>query len=234
MLQVSRSLRNGFNHFVLLLFSCVHCWHDCAIENNQCAFSVIPQPCHHNCTCHRSPWDRANIFDCRNKSLTRLPQTVLEDTDWLLLSGNNFGSLNEVPDYLTSITLLNLSSSNITEIGETVMRVISENVKNLDIRKNKLKTLPESITKSNKTSKLWISGNPYECNCDMICMKDWLMDSENVVKKENVTCSTDKIKGKLNEIIIITVRFIRSVRMRHTLSSLAVIHVTSCHSKIKV
>ena len=81
-------------------------------------FLVLPQPCLHNCSCHRSPYDRVNIFDCRNKHLTRLPKTVLKDTDWLLLSGNTFGSLNEAPDYLKNITLLDLSSSYL----QTLMR----------------------------------------------------------------------------------------------------------------
>ena len=52
------------------------------------------------------------------------------------------------------------------------------------------------IPRQNKTSKLWISDNPYECNCDMLWMKDWLMDNENVMDKKNVTCSGSKVKGK--------------------------------------
>ena len=59
---------------------------------------------------------------------------MLQDTDWLLLSGNNLGSLNKAPDYLKNITLLDLRSSHITQIDETVMEVIMHNVKSLDIR----------------------------------------------------------------------------------------------------
>ena len=121
---------------------------------------------------------------------------MLQDTDYLLLSGNNLGSLNKAPDYLKNISLLNLSSSNIREIYESVMEVIMDNLKSLDIRNNKLKILPNSIAKTNKTSKLWISDNPYECNCDMLWMKDWLIDNENVMDKKNVTCSGSKVKGK--------------------------------------
>ena len=163
-------------------------------------FSVFPQHCLYHCTCHRSPWDGANIFDCRNKGFSSLPETVLWETDWLLLSGNNLGSLNKAPDYLKNITLLDLSSSNITDIDETVMEFIMHNGKILDIRKNKLRTLPKLITKANRTNKLWISNNPYECNCDMLWMKDWLMDSINIQDKESVTCLTGKMKGKVNSI----------------------------------
>ena len=163
-------------------------------------FTVLPQPCLHSCTCYSSPRKIANIFDCRNKKLTSLPATVLQDTDQLLMSGNNLGSLNKAPDYLRNMSLLNISSSNITIIDETVMKVIVKNVRSLDIRKNKLKNLPKSIAKANKTSKLRISDNPYECNCDMIWMKDWLTTNDNVMDKKNVTCSASKLKGEINHI----------------------------------
>ena len=139
-----------------------------------------------------------NIFDCRNKGLTSLPETVLEDTDWLLLSGNSLKSLTEAPDYLNNITVLNLSSSNIQYIEEKVIKVISKSVMRVDIRGNKLKTLPRAITSLNASTKLWISDNPYECNCDTLWMKDWLIDTKNVQDKYNVVCSTGKMKGKLN------------------------------------
>ena len=80
------------------------------------------------------------------------------------------------------------------------MEVILRNVKHLDIRGNNLKEIPQIIAKVNITSKLWISNNPYECNCDMMWMKDWLMDNKNVVDKKNVTCSRNTAKGEINHI----------------------------------
>ena len=124
---------------------------------------------------------------------------MLQDTNWLLLSGNNLGLLTKAPDYLKNITitLLNIRSSHITHIDDTF---IAENLKSLDIRENKLKTLPRTIADMNNSSKLWISDNPYECNCDMIWMKDWLIDAKNVMDKKNVTCSSGKIKGEKKHI----------------------------------
>ena len=121
---------------------------------------------------------------------------MLDDTDWLLLSGNNLGSLNKATNYLNDITLLNLSSSYITDIDDTVMAITAKSVKNFDIRKNQLKTLPRTIRNVNESSKFWISDNPYECNCDMIWMKDWLVDTNNIQDKDNVTCSAGKMKGR--------------------------------------
>ena len=127
---------------------------------------------------------------------------MLKDTDWLLLSGNTFGSLNEAPDYLKNITLLDLSSSYITDIDETVMEVIVKCVKHLNIRGNNLKSLPQTIKNVATDSKFWISRNMYECNCDTLWMKDWLIDNKNVQDGNNVTCTGKKVKGKINHIIV--------------------------------
>ena len=126
---------------------------------------------------------------------------MLEDTDWLLLSGNNLGSLHKAPDYLKNITLLDLSSNDITCMDEKVMEVVTKSVKHLDIRGNNLKTLPKTITKANNMTKLWLSNNPYQCDCDMLWMKDWLIDTGNVMDKEIVTCSGNGIKGEDNHIV---------------------------------
>ena len=134
---------------------------------------------------------------------------MLEDTDWLLLSGNNLGSLNKAPNYLENITLLNLSSSHITQIDETVMAVIVTNINHLDISRNYLKTLPETIKNINDSSKLRISNNPYKCNCDMMWMKDWLIDNKNVVDKENATCSGGKLKGEIIHIHLFLISLFR-------------------------
>ena len=178
---------------------------------NIVCFVVVPQPCLHNCTCHRSPYDGVNIFDCQNKGLTSLPETVLEDTDHLLLSGNNLGSFNKAPDYLKNITLLYLRSSNIREIDEKVMKLIIKNVKYLDIRGNYLKKIPQIITKANNISELWISDNPFECNCDMFWMKDWLMGTRNVQDKDNVTCLQNKGKGERTVENFVVMEFLLSI-----------------------
>ena len=119
---------------------------------------------------------------------------MLEDTDQLFLPGNNLGSLDKASDYLNNVTLLNFSSNNIEYIEEKVIKAISKSVMYVDIRDNKLKTLPRAITSMNGSIKLWISDNPYECSCDTLWMKDWLIDNGNVQDKYNVVCST----GKLN------------------------------------
>ena len=80
------------------------------------------------------------------------------------------------------------------------MEIIIGSVKHLDIRRNSLTKIPQTITKGNNVSELWISDNPYECNCNVVWMKDWLIDNKQVKEQENVTCSGSKLKGKINHI----------------------------------
>ena len=141
---------------------------------------------------------------------------MLQHTDWLLQSGNSLGSLNKAPDYLRNITLLDLSSNNIKDIGETVMEIIIKSVKHLDIRGNNLKEIPRIIAKAKNMTKLWISNNPYECNCDMILMKDWLMDRKTVVDKENVNCSGHKMKGERKQFSIYFISTTKEVNQHST------------------
>ena len=77
------------------------------------------------------------------------------------------------------------------------MKVMVESVKYLDISRNNLTEIPQIITKTSNISKLWISENPFECNCDMMWMKDWLLGATNVEDKENVTCLQNKVKSKI-------------------------------------
>ena len=96
------------------------------------------------------------------------------------------------------------------------MEVIVKSVKHLDIRGNNLKEIPRIIKKTRNMTKLWISGNPYECNCDMIWMKDWLMDSKTVMDKENVNCSGHKVKGERRQLSIYFISTIKEVNQHDT------------------
>ena len=120
---------------------------------------------------------------------------MLQDTDCFLLSGNNLGSLNKAPDYLENISLLNLSSSNITEIDAKTMAIMIKYIRHLDIRRNNLRDLPQTIKMINGINELYISENPYQCNCDTLWMKDWLTNASYVTDRDNVTCSNGKLKG---------------------------------------
>ena len=159
-------------------------------------FSVFPKPCLYDCTCYYSVPNQENIFDCRNKNLTSLPKTVLLHTNWILGSGNNLGNIDRVEKYIENITHLDLRNSRISGITDGVMRSMSMNLKKLNLSNNDLEILPPSIMEVNNDTQLWLSNNSYECNCDMMWMRDWLVKATNVMDREEVVCKKGQMIGK--------------------------------------
>ena len=154
--------------------------------------------CLYGCSCHRSPSEETNIFDCYDTGLTHIPQTVVNETDSVILAGNNLGDLSTVENYLYKVKSIDMSSSNVQSITDDVMTAMLTNVKHVDISNNSLTFLPRTITDVKNRTQLMIGNNPYECNCDMMWMRDWLVQATNVIDKENAICAAGNIKGGEN------------------------------------
>ena len=157
---------------------------------------VVPKECDFKCKCYYSPIDEANIFNCSNINLTHLPDTALNGTNWLIVSGNNLNQMIEVKKYMNEIVHLDVSNNDVTDISGDVLTNVLKKARYLNIAKNSLKQLPEEIAKATNDTELWIGNNPYDCNCGMMWMKDWLLGAPKVMDKKNVKCATGKMKGK--------------------------------------
>ena len=149
----------------------------------------------HGCTCYYSVHYQANIFDCRNKNLTSLPKDALLHTDQLLASGNNFNNIVRVEKYIENLSHIDLSNSNVSSITGSVMRSMLKKLKTLNLVNNNLDILPRSIMETNNDTRMWLSNNSYECNCDMMWMRDWLVKATNVMDKEGIVCTKGKMIG---------------------------------------
>ena len=136
------------------------------------------------------------MFNCSNRNLTGLPQDILNDTHWLILTDNNLGELFEPKAYLKEVSHINISSSKITRVSTNITELMTEGKTYFNLRNNSLRNLPEVITNTRNTTELWIAENPYECNCDMIWMRDWLVQATNVMDKENAICASGDMIGK--------------------------------------
>ena len=158
-------------------------------------FPVIPKPCYSGCYCYYSPTQKVNIFDCNNKNLTSLPDRALKNTDWLQAKGNKLGNIDKVKKYMEDITFFDLRFNEINTITDDVMKSMLKNSKYFTISNNNIKILPRAVTTAKNNTELYISGNPYECNCNMMWMRDWLVRTTNVRDKRNVTCATGKSIG---------------------------------------
>ena len=97
---------------------------------------------------------------------------------------------------MENITKLDLSNSRVSVITDGAMKSMFKSLKIFNLSNNALKILPRSIMEANNDTQIWISNNSFECNCDMLWMRDWLVKATNVIDKENVICSTGKMIGK--------------------------------------
>ena len=126
-----------------------------------------------------------------------IPQTIQNDTDRMILTGNNFGYITSIKSNLNQISHVDFHANSITGFSENAMTALLNNTKYLNIASNKIKQLPKLIKDANHLAELWISNNSYECNCDMLWMKDWLVKAKNVMDKESVVCANGEMKGSL-------------------------------------
>ena len=88
-----------------------------------------------------------------------------------------------------------MSSSHLDGIGDTVMKAIVTNTKFFDVSNNNLTNISSIIRDMGDDSEIRISNNPFERNCDMLWMKDWLIEAKHLTDKENIVCSNGEFKG---------------------------------------
>ena len=81
------------------------------------------------------------------------------------------------------------------------MRSMLTKLKTLNLVNNNLEILPRSIMDANNDTRMWLSNNSYDCNCDMMWIRDWLVKATNVMDKEQIVCTKGKMIGDyINEI----------------------------------
>ncbi len=161
---------------------------------------VVPVECHHGCACHYSALRDENIFNCSSRNLTQLPE-IPQNTDWLDLSNNRIHSVKEIHPSYSSVQHLDLSSNNISEFSENLLRCLTNqsSISYLNIAKNKITKLPESITEVSTLKELRLSSNPYQCACDMLWMQRWLYQTSHehniIPDSKNITCGPGPLFG---------------------------------------
>ena len=98
--------------------------------------------------------------------------------------------------WFSNVTYIDLNISNVTAISGDIMTKLLKNKTYLNIAKNSLKYLPWEIEGAGNGTELWIGGNLYECNCDMLWMRDWLVTASAVRDRDHAVCTTGKMKGQ--------------------------------------
>ncbi len=154
-------------------------------------------PCLEGCDCFYSADVEVNTVNCSNRNLTSFPQNIIPKTEQLVLTGNDIKMIDYQNTLPKSVERIDLQRSHIQSISDKALQAFLSNVKSLKLSRNKLRKLPSLLQVTNSTTQLWLSDNPYDCNCDMMWMRDWLLNATNVLNKENMTCGSGKWKGEL-------------------------------------
>ena len=92
-------------------------------------------------------------------------------------SKNNITNLCGTQSYLKAIFGMWLRDSNIRVISDDILDTFQQGkIEMLDLQNNLLQRLPLNIQNVATLSKIWLSNNPFICDCNMLWMKDWMFN----------------------------------------------------------
>ena len=100
------------------------------------------------------------------------------------------------------LSKLEINSNNTTSITPELIDLFNEdeNLKYFDVSKNNLKTLPQDIQNVTSLRKLLIHGNQFQCECDNVWMKDWILRNTDLIDNYK-TIECEYATGKVKPII---------------------------------
>lgn len=136
--------------------------------------ALSPVPCG-DCVCFFDHDKNENIFNCSQSTLVSLPD-IPKHTDTFIFTG-----------------------SNISTVSRKFIEQLSfhKSLETIDLRQNKIRQIEYSkqINMSN-IKELFLSGNPFHCDCEITWMIPWLNNFSNIVKDyKQVKCGKGRFKG---------------------------------------
>ena len=141
-----------------------------------------------------------------------LPTSILRETDWLVMEEDPITKLSVSHKYFEQLKFLNLKNSNINSISKSFLDSLQRN-RNLtwiNLAGNKLISVPQKALDLVLLEKVWLSGNPFHCDCSMTWMIGWLNNFTSqygnhiIIDYKSVKCASGLMVGKaiykLNEV----------------------------------
>ncbi|KAL8612645.1 hypothetical protein ACOMHN_044586 [Nucella lapillus] len=152
--------------------------------------------------------DTLNVLDLRHNNLSAISDETfkfLGNATTLLLSNNSLQMSNffTLLRSMVSLESLDLGFNQIETINATSFQPLAS-LRSLSLAKNKLKVIPVELFHNLETlAELDISGNPFDCDCELLPLRDWLKKTTVKIKQRfnlNITnrCVTpEEHRGKL-------------------------------------
>lgn len=151
----------------------------------------ITTDCPTNCFCQERPHNNTYLIDCRGAGLTELPNVIPHSGAYDLELFFDDNMIQEVKNvtYLETIYNISLNNNQIRNLESETIKLM-RNVKQLDIRHNRIEDLPNAIQRL-EYGTVQLAGNPLKCGCNSLWLTDWVkLDEEN--GDLNVQCEDDK------------------------------------------
>ena len=126
---------------------------------------------------------------CSSVNITSLPPTVPINTTWVTLLKSSITKLCEDVEYLRTIKALDVRNNKVSFIRESFANLLMGN-RNDSADKYQL-------------DKIWLSHNPYHCDCEMTWMMKWLntyttpSGQHVVVDYNKLICESGLMKGRV-------------------------------------
>ena len=123
-----------------------------------------------------------------------IPQNFPNNTDWLLISGNDISTFNQEmlhESLFNNIKHLDISGNKLENISNKFIDFFTNSrsrLSFLDISNNNLTTLPRNIQNISSLETLRLSENSLKCSCENMWMKDWLNRTDIIHDSTNISC----------------------------------------------
>ena len=141
-------------------------------------------------------------MDCSNTNMTSLSQLQIPNKTTYLIAKSNHIPYLQWSESLEAILHFDFQNSSVRQISNDFFSEIkSKNITTfLNLANNNLKTLPITL-KGTNFSEVYLTGNPVDCNCDMLWFANWLnttkpqSESRIVTDYKRIVCAGGRWNG---------------------------------------
>lgn len=150
-----------------------------------------------NCICFFNTFTNILLVDCSSLDAASAPNLLTDlitkldtniDETYLNLSNNSLKILPKIPkDFALNITIL-LASNNF--IAQLTVDNLHRDISTLDVRNNSLQHLTnEVIAELRNIKEVWLSGNPWLCDCSNLEFFNAMKDYKEVRDYDELYCA---------------------------------------------